>query len=145
VRRFLRLFRQASKESSQIGSELLPNERLSRYIFSRSQFTPGRVKPRAFEPPPDLKLSVFRIDGLDEKKIWEIGLHDARGPSNRTLHARGDVTVAIVKGVSLHARREEPPPRHAVINGWPASKDHRMSLAQRLAAHSTLAIYSAGS
>ena len=52
-----------------------PSEDLTKFIFNRSQFSPSndRVKYSAFMPPPNRRLSVFRIAGLAENDVWEIG------------------------------------------------------------------------
>ena len=73
-------------------------------------------------PPQDLKLSVFQIEGLDENLIWEIGTTHVAEPGNRTLHGRGDITVAAVSETGLGLSPDNEPPRHANIVGWPEEK-----------------------
>ena len=48
--------------------------------------------------------------------------------------SRADFPFAEAFGCGLSARRDEPPPRQAVLHGWPRGKDARMSVAQQLAA-----------
>jgi hypothetical protein len=50
-------------------------EAIARFITSKRWYSREKnaVKPQAFMPPSDLKLSVFRIDNLSEPEIWEIG------------------------------------------------------------------------
>jgi len=122
-----------------LDTDPVADEPLVHYIFSRSHFAPtkGRVKPAAFEvPEDDPALSVYRIQGLNEPSIWVLGQRFAAG--GRTLHARAQLTVAQATPPPLVIAREEPPPRHAVVTGWPAAKHERVSFAQRLAADSAL-------
>ena len=67
---------------------------------------------------------------------WVLGQRFAAG--GRTLHARAQLTVAQATPPPLVIAREEPPPRHSVVTGWPAAKHERVSFAQRLAADSAL-------
>src|SRR6266568_4917002 len=55
------------------------HEKLARYIFSTRHFSrqPPRVKAEAYMPNRG-EVSVFRIDGLDQAAIWEIGSDVAR-------------------------------------------------------------------
>jgi hypothetical protein len=52
--------------------EETPEATLSRYILDRSRLSGGRVNHRAFMPPPDLQLSTFSIDGLQEAEVWSL-------------------------------------------------------------------------
>jgi hypothetical protein len=120
-----------------ISVEPSASEPAARFIFSKSHFsrTSRRVKPRALEPPEDdLELSVFRTHGLSSERIWDLGTRFATGLSHRSIHARADFPFAEAFACALSARRDEPPPRHAVLHGWPTGKDARMSVAQQLAA-----------
>jgi hypothetical protein len=138
---FRALFRRASVESFQnLDYEPPPEEPLARYLFHASQFTSERVKARAFEPPVDLRLSVFRTRELSEPRRWELGRRFATSVKNKTLRGRADLSVSAVSRFSLRTLRDEPPPRHAVVTGWPDTKDARMSVAQQLAAESALVI-----
>ncbi len=70
-------------------------ETLTRYLLSKKLFSRvnNRVKPQAFMPPADLKLSVFRTDKLSEFQIWKIGekrvARKAQPPRN--IHGRVDI------------------------------------------------------
>jgi hypothetical protein len=123
--------------------QIEPNEPITRYILSRSHFSPTkkRVKARALEPSPrDNRTSVFRIRDLKQTQVWEIGWRDVAKVRKRTLHARADLSVSTVLEIGLHVEPEEPPPRHANIQGWPESKSEKMSLSQRLAAEAVLVV-----
>ena len=100
-----------------------PSEDLTKFIFNRSQFSPSndRVKYSAFMPPPNRCLSVFRIAGLAENDVWEIGKTIGE---RRTLPllARADIKVSFVAETSLKIDADDIPPRHANIIDWP--EDH---------------------
>ena len=116
------------------------DEVVTRFIFSKSHFRtniPG-VKSRAFEPSrKDNSTSVFRVLNLSEIEIWSIR-EEVELQLDRTLYARADVIVRNITKFGLGVNPDEPPPRHANIQGWPDVKSERMSLAQQIAAEATL-------
>lgn len=73
--------------------------------------------------------------------VWEIGRRQVAKVSGRTLHARADLSVSTVFEIGLQVEPDEPPHRHANIQGWPENKPEKMSLAQQLAAGALLVIY----
>jgi hypothetical protein len=86
------------------------------------------------------EVSVFRINGLDQASIWEIGSDIAR-KRDRTLYARGDTKAEHVRKVGLNIRSDEPPPRHANVVGWPENdKPRHKVIALQLAAAATLVL-----
>lgn len=77
---------------------------------------------------------MFRVEGLTEPEIWELGeAHIILAPGS-PLHARADLSVEQVNRVGLRVESAEPPIRHANITNWPLEKDQWMSRAQDLAA-----------
>ena len=85
-----------------------------------------------------LETSVFRIAGLEDQEIWDIGERDVAQKSNRHLHGRADILADKVLGKGLNVNPDKPPSRHANIMGWPEEESRRMSIAQELAADSQL-------
>ena len=77
---------------------------------------------------------MFRVDGLTEDHIWNLGDTYVSVPSGNQLRARAELSVEQIMDVGLRLVPAEPPPRHANIEGWPEEKDARMSRAQELAA-----------
>jgi hypothetical protein len=115
-------------------------EVLSRFIFSRRQFSPeqNRVKPTAFLPSKESReTSVFRTGGLEPAEIRRIGDQLGR---DQALKAWGDVLAGAVFDIGLEVRPDNDPERHAAIVGWPEEKDQQLSLAQRLAADAVLRV-----
>jgi len=99
------------------------NETLARYIYYR-RYTrqDGSVRPDAFMPAPDRSLSVSRHRGLSEPQLWDCGKQ--AGGDQRTLVGRADLVARSVRSIGLSVRPDEPPPNHALIEGWPVAKEH---------------------
>lgn len=117
-----------------------PAEDLTKYIFNKSQFSSSnkRVKYSVFIPPSNRRLSVFRVVGLSENEVWEIG--NAVGTERElTLLARADFKVSSVTKIGLEIDVDDIPPRHANIVGWPeedsAIKLKALELAERAQLH----------
>lgn len=117
-----------------------PSDDLTKYIFNKSQFSSSnkRVKYSVFIPPSNRLLSVFRIVGLSEAEVWEIGnaVSTERG---LTLLARADIKVSSVTKTDLEIDADDIPPRHTNIVGWPAEdseiKLRAMELAEKAQLH----------
>lgn len=86
-------------------------------------------------PPVDGKLSIFDTDGAEERTVWSIGQEIAI-ERDKTLYARGDIITSSVTGQNLHVVKDEPPPRHRNIVGWPPvdQKEDQKLIAMELAA-----------
>jgi hypothetical protein len=121
---------------------LIDEDPLARFLLFERHYaaTKNRVKPAAFEPPPDgiAATSVFAIRGLPEATVWELGQVFVATLRGRTLKARADVQVRHVREVSLQVVLDNVPARHVNIVGWPAEKSARKSCLQELAARATL-------
>lgn len=159
--RFLRLFGFSSAASTASPvpivepvaiaepSPITDTERLSRYVMNEDDFsvTRSEVKFRAFLPHRrDNELSIMRTEALEEPDVWALGAAVALA-SGRTVYARGDflaphVRASFVDPWRLSVRPDEPPPRHALIEGWPAATEPeiRKSLAQQLRANAQLRV-----
>lgn len=96
------------------------DEVLARYIFSRSQYSSSNqtVKYTAFIPPPEKRLSVFRISDLTEDEIFTIG--DNIGIlRSKSCVGRADIRATAVVESALSIDADDIPLRHANIVGWP--------------------------
>lgn len=120
-------------------------ESLARYLTQRDHFSrpDNAVKPKAFMPPPDLRLSVFRIAGLSTDAVWDIGQREVIDvlPQPRTLHGIAEIKALNVQENGLTVDPDNTPIRHANIVGWPEgpeNKARRQSIAQELAAEAKL-------
>ena len=116
-----------------------PNERLSRFVLSRSEFRPSdqTVKAKAFVPPKNKRLSVYRTSTLSEDEIWSIGDKFVAEPRNKTLYGRADL---LAQDVYDFQQRVEPEtsihPLHADIIPWPDGRADILLLANQLALRS---------
>ena len=118
------------------------NESLSRYILNSNQFSRLKniVKPSAFMPAPNLQLSVFRIKGLDQDAIWELGEKEVVSKiiPIKTLYGMAKILSLSVKATGLRIDPDDTPPRHANIIGWPQEKDKQKMIAIELASKASL-------
>lgn len=119
-----------------------PNESLARFINQkRGYFSTDNnsVKAMTFMPPPDLRLSVFRIDGLKLEEVWTIAQREVIAvlPEPKTLYGMADIKASKVREFDLEIEPSNIPPRHADICGWP-EKAKIKSVAQQLAAEAKL-------
>jgi len=86
------------------------------------------------------QVSVFRIDGLEEDAIWEIG-SEVGLKREQTLYARGETKAHDARKIDLDIQPDEPPPRHANLIGWPENDKPRQKLiALELSAVATLVV-----
>ena len=121
-----------------------PDDPLSRFLFERKKYAPkeNRVKPNAFMPAPDLKLSVFQTKDLSSENIWKIG--NEIKPENKRLHGRGDIIARSVYQEGLEVIPDNTPPLHANISGWPEDRTEQRQIANNLAADAELCLYNQG-
>lgn len=121
----------------QLPNSLRGSEPLARYLTQSNHFNlpTYSVKPRAFDPPPDLRLSVFRIDGLGTEDIWKCGQINVTNmmPEPRHIYGIANIRVSEVQAASLSVDPDNNPERHASIVGWPEDKSERKLLTQELA------------
>jgi hypothetical protein len=92
------------------------DETLVRFLPSSNHFSAQRVKPAAFLPSADRETSVFRHSGDPVGELWAIGAEHLGG---RSFHGAAIVRACEVRAALLDVSADEPPPRHAVIRGWP--------------------------
>lgn len=118
------------------------NESLARFISEkRGYFSVEKksVLPRTFMPPINLRLSVFRIDGLELEEVWQIGQTEVIDvlPQPKPLYGMASIKASKVRECELEIEASKNPPRHADILGWP-EKAKQKSVAQQLAAEAKL-------
>ena len=110
------------------------SETITRYIFDPKHMrADNKPKPRAFDPGPTQKLSMFRIESLSEDDIWEIG-RNVGVVSDRTLEGRGDLKAFHVSDQGLTFDVDNNPTRHFNAVNWPSDKDKRKDIQNELAA-----------
>lgn len=120
--------------------QLKPEEDISRYILNKSCFSSQnrRVKYSAFLPASNGETSVFRITGLLDYEIWEIGHREVAQKRGKPLLGRADISALHVLEEGLRMKPDNNPPRHANIIGWPEEKSGQKLIAMELAANAQL-------
>lgn len=94
------------------------DEDLARFLTSSNHFNAQMAKPAAFLPSvSDRETSVFRHGSEPREMLWAIGNDHALG--SRTVHGAAIVKTRDVRAALLEVVADEPPLRHAVIQGWP--------------------------
>ena len=98
---------------------------IARFLFHRRQYAPSKqiVKPRAFLPNNG-QTSVFEISGLPEPDIRTIGIQVGSARSTEP-RGRGDLTHQDVEDAGLLFERDDKPPRHGNLVGWPSADGRR--------------------
>ncbi len=114
-----------------------PSETLSRFVLKERYIRANNtVKPAAFEPNKNGETSVFRISGITNNEIWDIGDREVAPKRNRPILGRADINTAIVISNELKVIPSEPPKRHADITGWPDERSKQKQIELELAAES---------
>lgn len=111
-------------------------EIVSRYIMDKNCYaaTKNRVKYSAFMPSKNGEVSVYRISGISEHEIWDIGKKYVAEKRNKKLRARADLPVRKISNERLGVISEpNPHPLHANIINWPEDKSKRLLIAIKLA------------
>lgn len=96
------------------------------------------MKPNAFLPPKDLRLSVFLTQSLSSEQIWILG----KRYLGANVYGRAELTLATVSEIGLKVDIDNRPQRHANIIGWPTQKSERKLYAIKLAEKSSLVLRS---
>ena len=122
-----------------------PDERLTRFIFSKQHFSVvnQRVKYAALIPPkksPE-EISVYRTSSLTESQVWEIGREYVKR-GDRTIKARADLLAGDVYEIDFIDLKVIPDTRphhlHANIVPIPVVREDRDEVLKELACVSTL-------
>jgi hypothetical protein len=91
--------------------------------------------PRANPETGRKETSVFRIDDLEEKEIWELGEeHVPLHVDGQPHPGRAEFIALHVSEVGLSLDPGDIPPRHADIVGWSEEKEVVKQTAMELAA-----------
>ncbi len=120
---------------------LSPAEPLARFILQKAYFRSidNSVKHNAFMPNKNGETSVYRIQGLADEEVYQIGREHVASILGKTLLGRADVSTFDVLELSLRVEPEPSPhPLHANIVAWPEEKAERKLLAMELAARAQL-------
>ena len=93
-------------------------EDLARFLTSASQFNTKGAKPSAYLPSEKYRnTSVFRHGEEPKAELLNIWIQNSH--VGRNLHAIAVCKARDVRAAKLDVLADEPPPRHADIEGWP--------------------------
>ena len=98
LKRFLTILIDYFPKKGSVTKSITAQEALARFKTSKRWYSREKnvVKPHAFMPPLDLRLSVFRIENLSESQIWQIGHKEVieKMEIPRNLHGRADIQAS---------------------------------------------------
>jgi hypothetical protein len=110
-------------ERNREPSLLVPEDLVSRFIYSRNHFrkSDNSPKPGAFSPSPHDTLSVAHTTALGDGEIWGIArLTLTTEPGRDKVHARADIIVqALLERRLVVLRDDQGFERHTSVAGWP--------------------------
>ncbi|MCP4252476.1 MAG: hypothetical protein GY775_03510 [Candidatus Scalindua sp.] len=112
------------------------SEILSRFILKEKYIrADNTVRHIAFTPSKNGETSVFRISGISDNEVWDIGDREVATKQSKPIFGRADIIASIVMK-ELKVIPTEPPKRHADITGWPDERSNQRLIALELAAES---------
>jgi hypothetical protein len=92
-------------------------EDLARFLTQSNQFNDKLVKPALFLPDQNSRETSVSRHGREPKEgLWKLGV---RAAGARKLYGAAILKTHVVRNLQLEVVADEPPPRHAVIQGWP--------------------------
>jgi hypothetical protein len=106
------------------------------FILERNKFATDGIDHRQLLPSNRYgNTSVFRIDGLSEDEIAQIGHGQVAPPRGKPgILGWAELQASDVRATApLTIDPDEPPQRHALIQGWPLQPQDRRTLALALA------------
>lgn len=114
---------------------------LARYLTHSNQFAAvaKNVKTSVFMPH-HMALSVFGIEYLSEQQIWNLGAENLSLNENRPIKGRAEILADTVTTIGLLLSKDNNPPRHANIIGWPEMKSEQKLYAGKLALRANLVL-----
>jgi len=126
--------------SSNLSPTVSRDETVSKYQLEKNDVRQdGTLRYKALLPGSDGKRSVFRVYGLNESEIWDLGLEKVARIRYLPLLGRFDLKAALVFDQELNIIPDQDlSSRHADIVGWPVEKEKRISIAQELAAEAVI-------
>lgn len=108
---------------------------LARHAVEKNHFRPSdnTVKKKAFQPAKNGTVSTFVVTGMEHAQIEHLGNKHVAIPRNKTLYGWSLIKASIVRELGLCADRNDEPPGHANILGWPEAEEDIMELQLKLA------------
>ncbi|KHE90566.1 MAG: hypothetical protein K8F52_02660 [Candidatus Scalindua rubra] len=111
------------------------SETLSRFILKEKYIRANNtVRHAALMPNKNDEVSVFRISGITDNEVWDIGDREVATKQGKPIFGRADIIASIVISKELKIIPTEPPEKHADITGWPVGRSEQKQIALELAA-----------
>lgn len=105
----------------------------ARFADERRKITQNSAKPKLFEPNKSGNLSIFDLTNRTDQQVCELGVKYVAKPKGRRLYGWGKLSYLQIKQVGLQINKDDHPPGHANIIGWPDAVEDRKSKSQKLA------------
>ena len=108
----------------------------ARFADESGKITQDYAKPKLFEPNKSNELSVFDVSDLSDKQACELGVQHVAKPKGRRLYGWGRLSCTEIIKAGLHIDRDDNPPGHANLVGWPEAVEDRKDKSQQIAKES---------
>jgi hypothetical protein len=119
-------------------TEVADEEPLATFVIESNKIKADGIHWQAFRPGRDSQRSVFRVKDLTNGQIAELGHEFVAKAQGKSIIGWGVVGAGIVRAKPpLTVRDDPPPPKHAVIEGWPPAPEQQRTLAMHLASKAT--------
>ena len=125
----------------QVGDD----ELLANFVVESNKFKHDGIDHRQLMPSKTHgNTSAFRSDGLEQTEVADLGHNEVAAPrQKRGILGWAEFLARTIRAVTpLTLSSDEPPPRHAVIEGWPQQQEQRRALAMLLASKATVVMHS---
>jgi hypothetical protein len=121
------------------------DEPLASYVLESNKFKQDGIDHRQLMPSNKYgNASVFRTKGLGFAEAAAIGHKEVAVPRQKPgILGWAEVFAKVVRAaLPLTVDRDEPPERHALIQGWPQQREQQRTLALLLATKATVVKHS---
>jgi len=105
---------------SNLPDQIGDTETLARFARQSRYAKGGRIKHETFMPAPDHDTSVFRVTNVPDTEIRDIAIQHL---NERAKNGAAIFKASAVTKAQLIIASQEPPLRHANINGWSMNED----------------------
>jgi hypothetical protein len=114
------------------------HEEVASFVFESNKFKGDDLDFRQLMPSKKFgNTSVYRTAGLNENETADAGHAIALERPKPGILGWGVLVARAIRLISpstpLSLNADEPPPRHALIEGWPAAVQEQRTLAMNLA------------
>ncbi|MGO8977202.1 MAG: hypothetical protein ACLP0B_09885 [Steroidobacteraceae bacterium] len=116
------------------------HEEVASFVFESNKFKGNDLDFRQLMPSKRFgNTSVYRTVGLSETETADAGHAIALERPKPGILGWGVLIARAIRLISpLSINAAEPPPRHALIEGWPAAVQEQRALAMNLASKATV-------